>query len=93
MLIRNIRELFCRYKNIFIKSKLDSLNYSTSINTSCAIPVLRIKRKIWMVETICFDTFQIEHLWFEDEKSFQDYLLILDTTGCIYEIKEYDIEL
>lgn len=93
MLIRKVREFISRYKYAFIKSKIDSLNYSTSINTSCAIPVLRLKRKIWMVETICFDTFHVDRIWFEDEQEFRDYLFILDTTGCIYEFKEYDIQM
>jgi len=92
-MIRQIRELICRYKNIYIKNKINSLNYSTSLSTSCAIPVIRMKRKIWMVETVCFDTLQIEHNWFEDETHLAEYLIILKTLDCLYDIKEYDIEL
>jgi hypothetical protein len=93
MLIRHIREIIARYRYAFNKNKSDSLYCSTSLSTSCAVPVIRIKRKIWMVETICFDTFHIDHAWFEDEQQLRDYLFILDTTGCIYEYKEYDIQL
>jgi hypothetical protein len=93
MLMRHIREIIARYRYAFNKSVSDSLYCSTSLSTSCAVPVIRIKRKIWMVETICFDTFQVEHVWFEDEKYFKEYLFILDTTGCIYETKEYEFEL
>lgn len=93
MLIRHIREIIARYRHAFNKSMSDSLYCSTSLSTSCAVPIIRMKRKIWMVETICFDTFEVEHMWFEDQKYFEDYLFILDTTGCIYETKEYEIEL
>jgi hypothetical protein len=92
-MIRQIRELICRYKNAYIKNKINSLNYSTSLNTSCAIPVIRMKRKIWMVESVCLDTFQIEHNWFENETHLSEHLIILKTLDCLYDIKEYDIEL
>jgi hypothetical protein len=92
-MIRQFKELIIRYKNAYIKNKIDSLNYSTSLVTSCAIPVLRMKRKIWMVESICFDTFHIEHNWFEDETHLAEYLIILKSLNCLYDIKEYDIEL
>lgn len=93
MLMRHIREIIARYRYAFNKRVSDSLYCSTSLSTSCAIPVIRMKRKIWMVETVCFDTFEVEHMWFENEVYLRDYLLILETTGCIYETKEYDIEL
>ncbi len=91
-MIRKLRELFLIYKHAYLKSKIDSLNYSTSISTSCAIPVLRKKTKIWMVECICFDTFQLEYHWFENEEYLNNFVSILDSLNCLYEIKEYEIQ-
>lgn len=91
-MIRKLRELFLRYKQYYIKNKLDSLIYSTSITTSCAIPVLRKKTKIWMVECICLDTFQLEYHWFENNEHLVQFIDILDSLNCLYEIKEYEIQ-
>lgn len=92
-MIRKLREIILRYRYAYIKSKIDSLNYSTSLSTSCAVPVLRMRRTIWMVQTICIDNFEVEHHWIDNEEHLKNFVTLLDSSYCVYDIKEYSFEL
>ena len=75
-----------------LKLKLDKYFYSSSISTSCAIPCLKTRKRIWFVQIYKLNPIEVDTHWFDDEQQLVIYLNILDKLDCFWEIKEYQIE-
>ena len=91
-MIKRLKDLLFLLKKDILSSRIDRYFYSTSINTSCAIPVLRNKRAIWLFEVLDDEGPEVLYYWADhiDEKHLVEKFL-LDSDE-IFMVREYELK-
>ena len=91
-MMKKMKDLLLLMKREIFAARADKYFYSTSINTSCAIPVLRNKRAIWLFEVLDNEGPEVLYYWADhiDEKHLVEKFL-LDSDE-IFMVREYELK-
>jgi hypothetical protein len=91
-MIKKLKELLLLLKKDLFDSRVDNYFYSTSITTSCAIPVIRNKRAVWLFQVLHNEDFSISYYWIDNQEEKQLFEQILIDSCEIFVIKEYELK-
>lgn len=91
MIIDKLKQLFFSINYDYRNYKINNCFYSSSLHTSCAIPLYKQEKFIWSVSVFCFESRISEHYWADSEEELENLLQFLELTCYTYRIKCYSI--